>query len=107
MRLSGVMDADQGVAVAAFVSEGQVERQWRPAVALTDDERGGRQHSWRRLRQLAPEALRQAIWRGGEEGRGGGGGPPPRAGGAPPRPAAPGPTPPPRRAAWPRPAPAR
>src|SRR4051794_38280576 len=63
MRLSGVMDADQGVAVAAFVSEGQVERQRRPAVALTDDERGGRQHSWQRLRQLAPEALRQAIWR--------------------------------------------
>src|SRR5215218_9689955 len=63
MRLSGVMDADQGVAVAAFVSEGQVERQRRPAVALTDDERGGRQHCWQRLRQLAPEALRQAIWR--------------------------------------------
>ena len=56
MRLSGVMDADQGVAVAAFVSEGQVERQRRPAVALSDDERGGRQHSWQRLRQLAPGA---------------------------------------------------
>src|SRR3954447_12578748 len=63
MRLSGAMDADQGVAVAAFVSEGQVERQRRPAIALADDERGGRQDSWQRLRQLAPEALRQAVWR--------------------------------------------
>src|SRR3954449_10904075 len=64
MRLSGAMDADQGVAVAAFVSEGQVEWQRRPAVALADDERGRRQHTWRPLRQLAPEALRQAVWRG-------------------------------------------
>src|SRR3954471_14555294 len=63
MRLSGAMDPDQGVAVAALVSEGQVERQRRPAVALADDERGRRQHSWQRLRQLAPEALRQAVWR--------------------------------------------
>src|SRR4051812_10469338 len=63
MRLSGVMDADQGAAVAAFVSEGQVDRQRRPAVALTDDKRGGRQQTWQRLRQLAREALRQAVWR--------------------------------------------
>src|SRR3954453_23607547 len=63
MRLSGVMDADQGVAVAALVSQREVDGQRRPAIALADDERGGRQHSWQRLRQLAPEALRQAIWR--------------------------------------------
>src|SRR4051794_41623495 len=102
MRLSGAMDADQGVAVAAFVSEGQVEWQRRPAVALADDERGRRQHTWQRLRQLAPEALRQAVWRGGEgekgfsnpppcggPGKPGGGGarrrpPPPRPPGGPP-----------------------
>ena len=59
----GAMDADEGVAVAAFVFEGQVERQRRPAIALGDHERAGRQHRWQRLRQLAPEALRQAVWR--------------------------------------------
>src|SRR4051794_41943406 len=119
MRLSGAMDADQGVAVAAFVSEGQVEWQRRPAVALADDERGRRQHTWQRLRQLAPEALRQAVWRGGKGENGftspppwGGGGthrgaaahlrpPPPRPRGwplgPPPRPPR-GPRPPPPRA---------
>src|SRR5947208_13984112 len=63
MRLSGVMDADEGVAVAALVGHGEVEGQGRPAIALGDDERVVRQHGGQRLRQLAPEARRQAVWR--------------------------------------------
>src|SRR3712207_3066969 len=34
MRLSGAMDADEGVAVAAFVFDGEVDLQRRAAVAL-------------------------------------------------------------------------
>src|SRR5215210_9446255 len=63
MRLSGVMDADQGVAVMALVVEGQVEGEGAPAIALRDDERAVGQHGGQRLRQLAPEARRQAVGR--------------------------------------------
>src|SRR3954453_145067 len=63
MRLSGVMDADECVAVAALVGHREVEGQWRPAVALGDDERVVRQHGGQRLRQLALEARLQAVWR--------------------------------------------
>src|SRR3954451_5143549 len=66
MRLSGVMDADEGVAVTAFVGHAEIEGQGRPPVALGDDERVVRQHGGQRLRQLAPEARRQAVWRGGK-----------------------------------------
>src|SRR4051794_41850029 len=106
MRLSGAMDADEGVAVAAFVGQGEVEGKGRPPVALGDDERAIRQHGGQRLRQLAPEARRQAVWRGGEggggknrrpPGPGGGNASPPRAPPPPPPPGAPGGGPPRRR----------
>src|SRR3954451_22245601 len=51
MRGSGAIDADQGVAVAAFVVERQVERQRRPSVALGHGHRAGRQHGGKGLRQ--------------------------------------------------------
>ena len=63
MRLSGVMDADEGVAVAAFVCEGQVERRAAPGGRSRRRRARRRQHGGQRLRQLAPEALRQAVWR--------------------------------------------
>ena len=44
MRLSGAMDADEGVAVAAFVFEGEIDLQRRPAVALGDHRRPRCQH---------------------------------------------------------------
>src|SRR4051794_41720168 len=67
MGLWGVMDGDGGVAVGALVGRGGVVGgKGRPPVALGDDERAIRQHGGQRLRQLAPEARRQAVWRGGE-----------------------------------------
>src|SRR5918994_655495 len=39
MRLSGAMDADEGVAVAAFVLQWEIDLQRRPAVALRDHRR--------------------------------------------------------------------
>src|SRR5919108_870471 len=63
MRGSGAMDADQGVAIAAFVQERQVQLERAAAVALGDHRRAGRQHGRQRGRQLAPEASGQPIWR--------------------------------------------
>src|SRR3954470_6087305 len=63
MRLSGAMDADDGVAVAALVGRGQVEIERGPAIALGDHQPAGLQHGGQRLRQLAPEALRQPVGR--------------------------------------------
>src|SRR3954447_2647971 len=59
MRGSGAMDADQGVAVAAFVVQGQVERERRPSVALGHGHRPGRQDGGEGLRQPARERVRQ------------------------------------------------
>src|SRR4051812_16595901 len=78
MRGSGAMDADEGVAVAAFVVEGQGEGERRPSVALGHGHRPGRQHGGEGLRQRGSEALRLPVprwgcWWGG--GGGGGGGP--------------------------------
>src|SRR4051794_41932173 len=70
MWLAGVMDANEGVAVPALVGHAEIEGQGRPPVALGDDERVVRQHGGQRLRQLAPEARRQAVWRGGKGGSG-------------------------------------
>src|SRR4051794_41357264 len=64
MRLSGVMEGEEVAAVAALVGGGGVgEERGRPPVALGDDERAIRQYGGQRLRQLAPEARRQAVWR--------------------------------------------
>src|SRR3954454_20303019 len=63
MRLSGTMDADDGVAVAALVGRGQVEVEHGPAIALGDRQTSGSQHGGQWLRQLAPEALRQPVGR--------------------------------------------
>src|SRR3954452_16758452 len=72
MRGSGAIDANEGVAVAAFVVERQVERQRRPSVALGHGHRAGRQHGGKGLRQGRREALREPVW-GGEPAEGGGG----------------------------------
>src|SRR3954451_4472932 len=63
MRLSGAMDADDGVAIAALVGRGQVEVEHGPSISLGDRQPSGRQHGGQRLRQLAPEALRQPVGR--------------------------------------------
>src|SRR3954447_15285771 len=63
MRLSGTMDADHGLAVAALIGGGQVEVERGPAIALGDHVPAGRQYGGERLRQLAPEALRQPVGR--------------------------------------------
>ena len=63
MRGSGAIDADQCVAVAAFVVEGQVSVERRPSVALGHDHRPGRQHGGEGLRQRGREALRMTVWR--------------------------------------------
>ena len=55
MRLSGAMDADEGVAVAAFVFEGEIDLQRRPAIALCDHCRPRCQHGRQGRRQVAPE----------------------------------------------------
>ena len=51
MRLSGAMDADEGVAVAAFVFEREVEVQRYPAIALGDHRRPVGQHGYRGARR--------------------------------------------------------
>src|SRR3954453_11623312 len=68
MRGSGVMgvDADQRVAVAAFVGEGQLERQRGPAVALRHHATTGREKRPERRGELPPQ-LRCAPVRGIEE----------------------------------------
>src|SRR6185436_2335976 len=45
MRLSGAMDAYEGVAVPAFVFDGEVDLQRRAAIALRDHRRPRRQNS--------------------------------------------------------------
>src|SRR3954471_23789035 len=74
MRGSGAMEADQGVAVAAFVVEGQGEAERRPSVALGHGHRPGRQHGGEGLGQRGRQALRQAGG-GGGAGAGAGAGP--------------------------------
>ena len=63
----GLEALSRGAAEATFVDSSAASvaavRANLAAVALADDERGRRQHSWQRLRQLAPEALGRAIWR--------------------------------------------
>ena len=63
MRLSGAMDSDQGVAVAALVKQRQVELERRTPVALGDDPGTGRENRSQRCRELLPERARVAIWR--------------------------------------------
>ena len=65
MRLSGVMNSDQGVAVAALVEQRQVQLQRRPPVALGDDARAGASTGVSAAESSAPRPLR-----GGMEGRG-------------------------------------
>src|SRR3954454_17360721 len=66
MRLSGAMDADQRVAVAAFVEEGELEVDGFPAVALGDRGPSGREHGGQDGRQLAAESAGETV-RGVEE----------------------------------------
>src|SRR5215213_3180951 len=63
MRLSGAMDADEGVAVPAFVFERQIDPQRRPAVALCDDGRPRCQHGREGRRQGVSEGRIQPVWR--------------------------------------------
>src|SRR5450755_3825939 len=62
MRLSGVMDSDQCVAVHALVAERKLELQRLPAVALADHASAGSEHRCQRDRELASEAARAAVW---------------------------------------------
>src|SRR5690242_19517701 len=57
------MDADEGVAVAAFVEYGEFELERDATVALGDHRRSGRENGRQRGRQLTPEALRQPVRR--------------------------------------------
>src|SRR3954451_1392324 len=62
--VSDGMKADQGVAVAAFVSDGEVwEVQRGAAVALGDHEAAGGHHGGQGLRQLPAERRRVPVWR--------------------------------------------
>ena len=63
MRLSGVMDADEGVAVAAldFQPERQLER--GSPIAFADHVRGRREHCRQRPRELGTEPGRAPVWR--------------------------------------------
>src|SRR5262245_58580637 len=63
MRLSGAMDAYQGVAVAAFVFQGEVEVERYPVIALGDHHRSFGQDGTERPRELGSEGRRQPIWR--------------------------------------------
>src|SRR3954468_8637003 len=63
MRGSGAMDADEGVAVAAFVEYGEFELERGAAIALRDHRRSGRENGRQRGRQLSPEAPRQPVRR--------------------------------------------
>src|SRR5918998_840610 len=63
MRLSGAMDANQGVAVAAFVVQGKIDLQRRPAIALHDHRSLRCHHGRERPRQVAPQGGGQPVWR--------------------------------------------
>src|SRR5918999_4032251 len=63
MRGSGGMDADQRVAVAAFVFERQPEVQRGATIAFGDHRRARSQDCRQRCRQLAPEVPRQPVGR--------------------------------------------
>src|SRR5215207_9827346 len=63
MRLSGAMDADEGVAVAAFVVQGEIDLQRRPAITLGDHRRPRCQDGRKGRRQVAPDGRLQPIWR--------------------------------------------
>src|SRR5690242_5647293 len=66
MRLSGAMEADQRVAVAAFVEEREVEVEGIPAIALRHHDRAGREHGGQDGRQPRTEPVCQPA-RGIEE----------------------------------------
>src|SRR4051794_20028804 len=66
MRLSGAMDADQRVAVAAFVEEGERYVDRFPAVALGDHSPSGRDDGGQDGRQLPAESAGETV-RGIEE----------------------------------------
>ena len=61
-RLSGAIDSDQGVAVAALVEQRQIELDRGSPVALGDDAGAGCEHRRQRRRELLPSAL---AWRYG------------------------------------------
>src|SRR5215510_289823 len=63
MRGSGAMDADKGVAVAAFVEYGEFELERSTAVALCHHRCRGRENGRQRGRQLTPEAPRLPVRR--------------------------------------------
>src|SRR3954463_11509929 len=63
MRLSGAMDADDGVAVAALVGRGQVGCDRGPATPLGPPQPPGPQPGVRRLRQPPPGAPPQPVGR--------------------------------------------
>src|SRR5437868_14830051 len=62
MRLSGVMNADQSVAVAALVAQRQFQLQRRPPIALGNDARARCQHGRQRLRKRTAEVGGGSIW---------------------------------------------
>src|SRR3954449_8875551 len=63
MRLSGAMDADDGVAVAALVFDGEIDLERRAAVALCDDRAPRRQHGLQGRRQVVSDGPGQPVWR--------------------------------------------
>src|SRR5450755_1815229 len=62
MRLSGTMDSNQGVAVAALVDEREIELQGRPPVALADHAAPRRQDGGQRGGELGGQAAHTAVW---------------------------------------------
>src|ERR1700742_1746313 len=62
MRLSGVMNADQGVAVAALVEQRQFQLQCCPPIALCNDARARCEHRWQRLRKRTAEVAGGSVW---------------------------------------------
>src|SRR2546421_12907674 len=62
MGLSGAMEVDQGVAVAALVEQLKLQSERAPTIALGDDAGIGRQHRRERRRELPSEGARKAVW---------------------------------------------
>ena len=63
MRLSGAMDLDQRVAVAANIEQLELKLQRIAAVTLGDDASLGGEHRRQRRRELRRERARVTIWR--------------------------------------------
>src|SRR5689334_18332147 len=61
-RLSGVMNADQGVAVAALVEQRQFQLQGCPPIALCNDACARCQYRWQRRRKRTAEVAGGLVW---------------------------------------------